>query len=283
LEIELSINDAIEVLNERYVDRRSFDFMKRIDLLITKLDILNDIKSWIFFIENNYLECYIKSIGEEYSRILKEAEFLDEQNFYFIYKVLLELNEYKEAIKIRIKVYTGHKNLQYWKQKVYVYNLLNIDKNVKITQVEQVKRLDNLGREIGFSNKINMHGNQKSFSAYLLDIRKFSQFRVNTGSELQYKMKQINANQVKEIKCPVCGDKKKLYWNNKDQLFKFKSTKVTLICDHIGHKYYGQLPVTIDLKEYKNKLKGIDELNWVIYNYKYLFKKFIDDFSEKLE
>ena len=283
MEIELNINDAIKELNTRYKDREQFEFMQKIDVLIAKIDVLSDIKSWIFFIEHTYLECYIKSTGEEYSKILKEAEFIDEHNLYFIYKVLLELYELNKAIKIRIKVYTGHKNLQFWKQKVYVHNLLNIDKNIKITQAEQVQNLDNLGKEIDFSNKIKIHGNQKSISAYLLDIQQFKPFRVNTGTKLQYKIKKIKRNQVKIIKCPVCGDTKKLYWNNIEQMFKFKSTKVTFICDHIGHKYYGQLPVTIDLKEYKNKLKGIDEFDWVIYNYHPLFKKFLNDIFENVD
>ena len=285
MEIELNINDAIKELNTRYKDREQFEFMQKIDVLIAKIDVLSDIKSWIFFIEHTYLECYIKSTGEEYSKILKEAEFIDEHNLYFIYKVLLELYELDElnkAIKIRIKVYTGHSKLNLWKHKVFIQSLLNISQSINLTKTELLENLDKLGQDIEYHNKIKMHENTKSISAYLLDEKKLESFRVNTKSKLTYKIKKITRDKVKEIKCPVCSDKKKLYWNNKNQIFHSSRTKVTFICDHIGSEYYERLPVVIDIKKYKKELQGIDELDWVIYNYHPLFEEFMNNLTANI-
>lgn len=273
MNIEININDAIKSLNRRYVDREEYEFIKKIDVLITKIDISNSIKHWIFFIEEKTNECYIKKLSEEHSKILEDAEFLDEIGLYFYYKILLELHEYTDSIKIKIKVYTGN-SLDFWRTKIYFQELLNSFESINLSRVEQIENLDKLGKEINNHRIIKIHGNAKSVSANLLGIKKHESFRPNNSSRISYKIKKIERGFVKEIYCPVCGDKKTLYWNNKDEIFKSSRSKVTFICDHIGSNSYEQLPVEIDLKKYKNKLKGIDEIDWVIYNYKLLFYEF---------
>jgi len=241
--------------------------------LITKIDIFNSIKHWIFFIEEKTNECYIKKLSEEYSKILEDAEFLNEIGLYFYYKILLELHEFTDSIKIKIKVYTGN-SLDFWRTKIYFQKLFNCFEIIDLSRVEQIENIDKLGKEIDVYNIIKIHGNAKSLSANLLGIKKHESFRPNDSSRISYKIKKLERGFVKEIHCPVCGDKKKLYWNNKDEIFKSSRSKVTYICDHIGSDFYGQFPVEIDLKEYKKKLKGIDEIDWVIYNYKLLFNEF---------
>jgi len=282
MDIELNINDVIKALNQRYVVKEQFDFIKKIDVLIAKIDILSDIKNWIFFVENKYLECYIKSSSEEYSKIVENAEFFDEHRVYFLYKVLLELHEFHKSIKVRIKVYTGQNELSTWRHKVFFQKLLNSFENINLSVAEQIENLDKLGKKIDYHNKIKMHGNTKSLSRHLLEIEKYKSFRPNRKSELNYTINQIRRGYVKVIYCPVCGKDKKLYWNNKGEIFKSSSRKVVFICDHIKSDYYGRLPVEIDLKKYKDKLKGIDEIDWVIYNYKYLFEEFMNQVSKNI-
>lgn len=282
MEILININDAIKALERRYVHRGEYSFIKKIDSLIAKLDILGDIKPWIFYARNECLICYIGFKSEEYSRIIEEAEFLDEEKLYFLYKILHELDEFSNKLDIKISVHSGSENLNLWKQKVYFYNLLNSSKSINLTKKEQIDNCDRLGKEVDYGNKIDMNKSIKSFSAHLLATQRHESFRPNTKSILQYKIKQIKKNQVKEIRCPVCNDAKKLYWNNKDQIFKSSSKKITLVCDHIGTSFYDRFPVTIDLKEYRKQLRGIDEVDWVIYNYPQLFKLFMDYIYEEM-
>jgi len=282
VEILININDAIKALERRYVHRGEFFFIKKIDSLIAKLEILGDIKPWIFYARNECLICYIDFKSEEYSRIIEEAEFLDEEKLYFLYKILHELHEFSNKVDIKISVHSGPENLNQWKQKVYFHNLLNSSKSINLTKTEQIKNCDRLGKEVDYHNKIDMHNSTKSFSAHLLDVKQYESFRPNINSILQYKIKQIKKNQVKKILCPVCNDAKTLYWNNKDQIFKSSSKKITLVCDHIGTNFYDRFPVTIDLKEYKKQLSGIDEVDWVIYNYPQLFKLFMDSIYEEM-
>lgn len=264
------------------MDRNEFGFMKKIDSLIEKIDILSDINYWINFVKNECLECYVKTTKEEHNIIIKEAEFLDEFSLYFLYKVLLELHELHGSTTIRIKVNSGHKQLLAWKRKLYFQQLLNSLKSINSTKTEQIANLDKLGKEINYDDIIEMHGNIKSLSAYLLGIKEYKSFRINTKSTLSYKIKKIKKDQVKEIPCPVCGDTKILYWNNKDNIFKSNGTKVKFNCDHIESDYYDKFPVFIDLKDYKKQLKGIDEVDWVIYNYPELFKLFMNSFNKEV-
>lgn len=253
--IEININNAIKALNRRYEDREQFKFMKKIDALIIKIDILSDIKHWIIFVEEYCLECHIKKLSEEYSKILEEAEFFDELSLYFCYKLLLELHEFTDSVKIKLKVYSGN-TFNAWKNKMYFQKLLNSFENINLSVTEQIGNLDKLWKEIEYHNKIKIHGNAKSISGDLLGIKKYKSFRSNSTSEISYKINKIGRDFVKEIHCPVCEEKKTLYWNNKDEIFKFSRTKVTFICDHIGSDYYGRLPVEIDLKKYKKNIKG---------------------------
>lgn len=280
--IELNINDAIKSLNKRYTDREEFAFMKKIDALVTKIDILNNIKHWIFFVEEKSNECYIKKLCEEHNKILEDAEFSDEIELYFLYKIMLELHEFSDSIKIKIEVYTGNL-LDVWKTKIYFQKLLNSFGNINLSIKGQIDNLDKLGKEIGSHNIINIHGNTTNLSANLLGINKHKSFRPNNTADLKYKIKTIGRDYVKVISCPVCGDKKTLYWNNKNMIFKSKSTKVTFICDHIGSDFYDKCPVVIDLKEYKKQIKGIDELDWVIYNYPQLFELFMHSINTDFE
>lgn len=278
--VQVNIIDFVTALNEKYKDRYEYNYERKIDKIINKLDIINNYKTLIFYLRTTTLECYLSSRVEIISTILKEAEFLDETKLYFVYKIILEIKELinSSLITISINIYKSKDEYIYFKNKKYFEELLNISKNIDLTRTEQFKKLDELIKYDILN--VSAHGNTKYKNANLLGYTQYKPFRPNLKKELNYKIKTIKKDQKRGIICPVCGYSKDLFWNNKDELFKSSSKKITFICDHINSDYYDTRPVEINLKEYKKMLKGIDEVDWVIYNYPILFKQFADQFNK---
>lgn len=281
---ELTISDIVSGLNKRYLNRYINDFEKKIDSIVNKIDIISEIKTWIYYVQNTTIEGYSSYKGEEYSKLLEDAEFFDEKKVYFIYKILLEIQDFDSSIKIRIILEDNRNFYIFWKRKKYFNKILKLMEHMELTDTEHFKRLDKLGKEISFEKLFNTHKSAKSISANLLGKNQHASFIPNPKSTISYKIKTIKKNQTKVIKCPICGDPKNLYWNNKDDIFNAGSNKVTFICDHLNSEDdYDSKPVIIELTEYKKKLKNLNTIDWVIFNYRILFKIFINKMNAEYE
>lgn len=282
--IILSISDVISALNKRYQNRYMYDFEKKIDSLVNKIDMMSRIKNWIYYVENTIIEGYTSYKGEEYSKLLVDAEYFDEKKVYFIYKILLEIQDFTSSVNIHIALEDNRNLYITWKQKKYFDEILNLIEYLEYTDTEHYKRLDKLGKEIDYEKVLNIHDNAKSLSANLLGKSQYESFRPNPKSTISYNIKTIKKNQTKLILCPICGDVKQLYWNNKDDIFTASGNKVTFICDHLkSERDYDSKPVIIDLTEYKKKLKNLNTIDWVIFNYPTLFEKFLSKINVQYE
>ncbi len=278
MEIEVSVENILPALNEKYKNRDKDSYQKTIDVFMSKIDFIKDIKTWKFYIENTYLEGYFNYKGQDIINNIENIEFKDEQKVYFIYKLLLEFKDMNIVNTITLKL--ENKLYLAFKQKEYIDKILEIIKNDKKPEIKKIEELDSLAEKIDFKSKINMKGTFKSVSAVLLSISKNKSFRVNQSTEeCDYKIKTMQDNAVKEIVCPICQDKKILNKNNKDSIFISKRSKIEFICKHEKSEFVNKRPISFSMKDYSKYLKSdhIDEVDFIIYNYKYFFSKFLQE------
>jgi len=284
MDVILNMEDTVKALNEKFKHRYEYAYEKTIDSFVNKIDIMAGIKNWIYYVEKTTIEGYSKYKGEEYSKLLVDAEYFDEKKVYFIYKILLEILNVTTSVNIHFNLQQNRNLYVAWKQKRYFDEVLNLMSYIELTDTEHYKRLDKLGKEIDYEKILNIHQSTKSKSANLVGKSQYESFRPNTKSTISYNVKTIKKNQTKQIPCPICGDTKSLYYSNKNDIFTTSGNKVIFMCDHLkSEKDYDSKPVIIDLTEYKKKLKNLNTIDWVIFNYPILFEKFISKINAQYE
>ncbi len=266
------------LLCDEYFKQRSIEaFQKDIDRLILKLNILDNFKFWKFYIDNTNVECLSTSESQDFNQLLNSVKFTNIEQAYFFYKVCLEFIDLKEKLYVNLTI-VSDKDKKLTLQKKYFDILLNAFSKDKKSVSLKIDFLDTLLKESAY--KIKVHKKAISTTANLLGINKNSSFRVNTDKDgvVGYKIRSIQQGEVRKIKCPVCSHEETLDINNKDSLFKTKGKDIVLYtCKHLNHEDAKKKPVEILIKEYLENLNGIDQVDFVLWNYLIFFEKFTKD------
>jgi len=272
--IKIESSDMIDFLNGKFSERNKESFQKDINKMAGKIDLLNSQNMWKNYIENTYIECSSNYTGSDYVGNLSNFYFIDNYKLYFIYLILLEFSELKIISHVNLNVMKEHTA----STKNYFDEILNIRKNPDKTRAtKQLVYLDGVAEENGIREYIKVQGKMDSPSAVLAGIKKYTPFRVNTNKDkISYNIKTIKYNEVKEIICPVCNERHKLYLSNKKAIFKISNGKFAFVCKHMKNENFNKKEVSIKITEFNKEIKfrKIKELDFCIYNYQFLFKKF---------
>jgi len=269
--------ELITAFNELFKDRENLSYQNRVDKLFNKIDFDANQKGWIAYIQDFVIEGSFNYKGYDIIHNFHKIDFENIKYVYFYYKLLLEFQftDFKE-VQINLK----EKNSRSFGMQLYFDNLFDNLKNEDKSQKEKLEELDNIAKKINLIDNLPRQGKIKSVTAVLLSKRKNNTFRVNNlDDQVDYKIKRIKADQSRNIICPICRDKKVLNINNINKIFKSKNNRIEFQCSHEKTQFFGQKKVLISFQEYKQSLKShrIDEVDFVIYNYKYFFKRVIDE------
>lgn len=290
----LPAKDAIEIFEEKFKSRISMPWQKKIDQLCSHIDFENNLHLYKSLLEETTISCYTAQDTQD-TELLNNAIFSDESEAYFVYVILLDMVEYFEIINITITFSVTASNKTYRVAQIKDY----FSKNIKLIMADEsspqqkIEELDKFGDKIDIDKILHLHKNTKSTASVLIGIEKHTSHRINTLTNIvQFDINEIGSGETKRIPCPICeayrdyckqnGKKtksftKKLEKNNKDTLFFSKKGKIIFNCDHEKTPKYKEIPVEIDLKDYKKEIKkrGLNEKDFVIHNYPYFFAKFM--------
>jgi len=207
--------------------------------------------------------------------------------------LLLEMADYFQELRITFSVIQDREAYRAARKQDYFNRCIDLIKLNDLNPNQKIEELDKYGDEINIKWLLRLHENTESVASVLTGIEKNKSFRLNKSSEsISFDIKAIKSGQVKRIQCPVCksykdyllkkgkesiGFTKKLNITNKNTLFFSKKNKIIFNCDHEKTPKYKEIPVEIDLTEYKKEIKKrrLNEIDFVIYNYPYLFAKFM--------
>ena len=290
----LLAKDAIDIFDEKFKNRKSMPWQKNIDQMCQSIVFENNYKLFISLIKNITVKCYTTKKTQDQMELLIDAIFFDTKRIYFLYVLLLEMVEYFEEIKVTFSVIYNHEAYRAAQLEDYFNQCIDLMAITETSKENRVEDLDKFSDQIGIENLLNLHKNTKSITSGLTGIEKSRSFRVNKSTDsVSYDIKVIKSDETKRIHCPVCKSyrdycikngknsisfMKKLTKKNKDTLFFSKKNKIIFNCDHEKTPKYREIPIEIDLKEYKKEIKtrGLKEKDFVIYNYDYFFVKFME-------
>lgn len=290
----IEAKDAIEIFEEKFKNRSLMPWQKKIDQMYRHVVFENNHRLFISMIENITVNCYTEKKTQDKIELLRGAIFFDNERVYFLYLLLLEMVNYFEKIEIRFSVIHGPKAYRAAQLQDYFYQCIDLIKLKDLKEKQKIEELDRYGDQIGIERLLRLRENKKSVVSILTGVEKNKSFSINTSSEnVSFNIATIAAKQVKRIPCPVCKSyndycisigkgpirfTKTINKTDKNIFFSAKSNKVTFSCDHDKTPKYKEIPVEIDLTEYKKEIKKrkLNEIDFVIYNYPYLFKKFME-------
>jgi len=269
--------ELITAFNELFKDREAFSYQNEVDKLFNKIDFNANQKSWIAYIQDFIIYGSSDYKGGELIHHLNKIEYENIKYVYFYYKLLIEFQiiDFKE-IQINVK---DQNSASYLMQRFFD-NLFDILKNDDKSQKAQFEELDNIAKKINLIDNLHRQGKIKSVTAVLRGKRKSKTFRVNNlDDQLNFEIKKIKPEESRNIVCPVCNEKKEINSNNIGKIFVSKKNRIEFLCGHEKSEFYGKQKVLLSVKEFQKdlKLQGIDEVDFVIYNYQYFFKKFLDE------
>ena len=263
----------IDELNEKFKLRDEKSYQKRIDKMLNNFDIIMGHKLWKKYVESTIVIGYSDYKGEDIATILETTEFENEMFVYFLYKVVLELFEVT-PIKLHIRVYSDR---DFYKKKLYIDGLLklhSIEHNGGIEKI--INKLDSDFETIRFDG-LKLHGNVKNITKNLLGYVKRNDYRWNTSEDvLDKNVKTLRPNQKKRVACPLCKNIKDVNYANKEHIFQYKNSKVIFNCNHEKSQFISRKKVSITVK--KSELpKGVAPEDYVLYNWKYFSKKWLEE------
>jgi len=272
---DIGCEEIIKLLDEKFKHRNKDTFQKKIDEVVQKIRITSNHRKWKNFIDNTILECYTNYKGVDFISNFNELYFLDNEKLYFVYRILLKLEGLSIVKNIRIKVMNESDGLR----KFYFDNFLELLKEKDNKFSDRIDILDSLAQRLELKDELVLRGNVKFVTAALMSKTKYKSFRTSSNlKEVVYKIKSIKDGEVKEIPCPVCKKPNIIHYKDKNILFQLRNDKVFYNCQHEASQFINKKQVAIPLKEYKKELKdrNIDAIDFVIYNYKYFFKKYVE-------
>jgi hypothetical protein len=289
---ELKANEVIEIFEEKFKHRSLMPWQKKIDQMCGHIAFENGYRPFILMIQNMTVSCYTEKKTQDHMALLSDAIFFDNERVYFLYLLLLEMVDLFEEIRITFSVIHDREAYRAARKQDYFYRCIDLIKLNDLNPNQKIEELDRYGDQIGIKQLLHLHKNTKSAVSVLTGIEKNKSFGINTSTvDVRLDIETIQSGQVKRIPCPICqsynnylqknGEKpisftKTLNKTNKNTLFLSKN-KIIFNCDHEKTPKYKEIPIEIDLEEYKKEIKkrGLNKIDFMIYNYPYFFERFM--------
>lgn len=290
----IEAKDAIEIFEEQFKNRSLMPWQKKIDQMYSHIVFEHRHTLFLSMIKNITVNCYTEKKTQEKMELLRDAIFFDNEKVYFLYLLLLELVDYFEEITIVFSVISDPKGYRAAQLQDYFFQCIDLIKLNDLNPNQKIEELDRYGDQIDTKQLLRLHKNTKSATSVLTGVEKHKSFRINTSTaNVSFDIETIESDQVKRIPCPVCKSyndycisigkdsicfTKTINKTNKNTLFSQKSYKIIFNCDHEKTPKYKEIPIEIDLREYKKEIKKrrLNEIDFVIYNYCYFFAKFME-------
>ncbi len=265
--------DIINELDEKFKNRHKQNYQKRIDKMFEKFDIIGAPQFWRKYVESSIIVGYSDYKGDDATTIFETMKFENEMLMYFIYKIIVELFE-MISISLNLRVYMLK---EFYKTKKYIDDLLMLHSIEKEGGIEKyIQLLDDLFSTINIPG-LKLHKNTKNRTKNLLGYEKRNDYRWNTHEDmLDKKVKILQDKQKKNVTCPLCGDMKVVNNDNKGHMFQTKNSKVVFNCNHEHSKYISKKKVAIPIKK-ADLPDGVDAIDFVLYNWKYFSKKWLEE------
>jgi len=270
--LKINVKKDIAVFKDKFKDRDSMKYQKKIDNIVDKIDIAIDHQFWKNYIESSQIIVFSDYCGDDITGNIEQMKFQNEEKAYFIYKIILELLDEDLQVYMNISVIA---NNIFLKKKQYFDDLISLYKFDQTSRAKELSKLNFLLEEID-SKYFTMNRNVKNKTENLLGSIKRNSFRPNKeGVPMSFKITCIEENQKYNISCPLCAKKQELTSKQKSFIKEAKN-RIRFMCDHEKTHFIGNKEVIIELDKdilHNIKNKKIDVIDFVIYNYKYFFNQ----------
>jgi len=274
--IDATSKEIVDEFHDRFNKREKKSYQKKIDKMLHQIDIIQGQRFWKKYIESNTVIGFSNYKGEDVVTILETLEFQDEIFVYFLYRLFLELSEIGPI----------YFNIQVYSDQIFYSTKNYFDKVLMLHSVEQeggvAKVIHQLDTAISALNVgLQLHGNTKNITKNLLGYEKRNEYRWNTSeNELAHNVKILQLNQKKRVSCPLCKAVKEVNYDNKGYIFQNKNLKVVFNCNHEKSNWIGKKKVSISLKK-SDIPAGITSIDFILYNWKYFSKEWLNTNDEK--